>query len=349
MAAPIPPVAHFVWFGRSFPWLNWLAVRSAADRGGYERVLLHHEDDLSDAPHFRALAQDPRIECLRLDFHGLLESVAPVAPGIVEVGASLTDASQNNMKSDLARFALLWLHGGVYLDVDTVSIAALDDVRAAGGFFCGAHRLVWPWDVVRSRNPIRLGLAAVRSLGRDLLRRSPQGWRHFRRIEWLYPTEPNTGVLGSVPQHPVLLELLTRAARVSPQQLARSRGAVATDLLEEVVSGYQGDDLKVYPPEVFYPLGPEISEHWFRVHSPDKAPRLAEVLGPNTRVVHWYASVRAKQIVPVFDASYVKANRTRQLLSALSEAWVTGGESNGAYPEDSSAEPLPAARDAING
>lgn len=325
MTAPIPPIAHFVWFGQSFPWLNWLAVRSAADRGGFERVILHHADDLSEAPYFRDLAQDPRIECVRLDFHGLLERLAPVAPGIAEVGASLTDPSQNNMKSDLARFALLWLHGGVYLDTDTVTVASLDDLRAPGGFFCGAHRLVWPWAVVRSRNPLWLGVAAMRSLGRDLLRRYPQGWRHFRRIEWLYPTEPNTGVLGSEPEHPVLLELLTRAARVTPRQLAASRGAVATDLLEEVAAVYEGEGLKVYPPEVFYPLGPEISEHWFRLNPADKPLHLAEALGPGTRVVHWYASVRAKQIIPVFDAAYARKNRNRQLLSALSEPWVSSG------------------------
>lgn len=325
MTAPIPSIAHFVWFGRSFPWLNWLALRSAADRGGYERVVLHHADDLSGAPYFRDLAQDPGIECVRLDFLGLLESVAAVAPGIVEVGASLTDPSQNNMKSDLARFALLWLHGGVYLDTDTVSIAPLDDLRAAGGFFCGAHRLVWPWAVVKNRNPVRLGIGAVRSLGRDLLRRYPQGWRHFRRIEWLYPTEPNTAVLGAVPGHPVIGDLLKRAARVPPQQLARSRGAVATDLLEEVVAGYRGDELRVYPPEVFYPLGPEISEHWFRMSPIHKPLRLAEVLGPDTRIVHWYASVRAKQIIPLFDAAYARANRDRQLLSALSQPWVNLG------------------------
>lgn len=325
MPPPIPSIAHFIWFGQSFPWLNWLAVRSAADRGGFERVILHHADDLSEAPYFQALAADPRIECARLDFGELLQQLEPVAPGIAGVGAALTDPSQNNMKSDLARFALLWLYGGVYLDTDTVTISSLGDLLEPGGFFCGAHRLVWPWEVVKNRNPLRLGGAALRSLGRDLLRRYPQGWRHFRRIEWLYPTEPNTGVLGSVAEHPVLRELLTRAARVSPRQLAASRGAVATDLLEEVVAVYRGGGLTVYPPEVFYPLGPEISEHWFRLNPADKPLRLAEALGPDTRVVHWYASVRAKDIIPVFDAAYVRANRTRQLLSALSEPWANSG------------------------
>lgn len=322
MVAPIPPVAHFVWFGRSFPWLNWLAVRSAADRGGYERVLLHHQDDLRDVPHFQRLARDPRIECIRLDFQELLQSVAPMAPGILDLAEFVSDSSRNNMKSDLARFALLWRHGGVYLDMDTVSLASLDDLRAAGGMFCGAERLVWPKVVRDSRNPLVLGLAAARSMGRDLLRRHPHGWRHFRRIEWLYPVAPNPAVLGAVQGHPLLAQLLQRSALVSRRQLDRRREAVGPDLLQEIFTGYRGRDLKILPPDVFYPLGPEISEHWFRLHPVDKAPPLAEVLGPDTRVVHWYASVRTRQIVPEFDASYVRTNRTRQLLSALSETWA---------------------------
>ncbi len=319
MNSTIPPIAHFVWFGRSFPWLNWLAVRSAADKGGYDRVLLHHADDLSDSEYFQNLARDPRVECVRFDLRELLASVEPIAPGIIEVSAFLRNAA---MKSDLARFALLWLHGGVYLDTDTVSIAPLDDLRAAGGFFCGVHRLVWPWAVVKNRNPLRLGVSALRSMGRDLLRRYPQGWRYFRRIEWLYPLEPNTAILGSIARHPLLAELLSRAGRVSPELVAKSQGAVATDLLEEVVAGYRGGDLRLLPPEAFYPLGPEISEHWFRLNPTGKPLGLEEILGPDTRIVHWYSSVRAKQIIPVFDAAYVRENHRRQLLSALAEPWV---------------------------
>ncbi len=319
MPAPIPSIAHFVWFGQSFPWLNWLAVRSAADRGGYDRVFLYHTDDLSEAEHFQGLVHDPRIGCIRFDFQELLTSIESIAPGIGAVSASLKDPA---MKADLARLALLWRYGGAYLDMDTVSIAPLDDLRAVGGFFCGAERLVWPWAVRGSRNPLWLGLAIVRSGVRDLLRCHPSGWRYFRHIERLYPVGPSNAVLGAVPGHLLLGEILNGVTGLSTKRLAASRCAAGTDLLEEVLSRYRGDDVRVLPTEAFFPLGPEISEHWFRLHPRHRSVCPAEVVGPNTRVVHWYASVRAKHIIPIFDAAYVRENRSRQLLSALSAPWV---------------------------
>lgn len=323
MTSSIPPIAHFVWFGRTFPWLNWLAVRSAADRGGYERVILHHADSLEGLPYFRELVRDPRVECAPLDFTALLERVRKVAPGIMEVAGRISDRPA--MKSDLARMALLWLHGGVYLDMDTVSLEPLDDLREAGGFFCAMERLVWPKAVRASRNPLVLGAATLRSLTRDLLRRHPRGWQYFRRIERFFPLAVNGAVLGAAPGHPFLAELLSRAGALTPEDLARSRDSVGPDLLQDTLRAFGAGSVRVLPPEVFFPLGPEISEHWFRVCPAGTLPLLKEVLYPGTRVVHWYASVRAKGIIPIFDAAYARANHDRQLLSALSEPWVGSG------------------------
>jgi hypothetical protein len=75
----------------------------------------------------------------------------------------------------------------------------------------------------------------------------------------------------------------------------------------------------VHAPQVFYPLPPEISRHWFRIRD---AVRLDAVLSPETRVVHWYASVLATApIAPITPAS-VRAQRGRQLYSALVCAYV---------------------------
>ncbi|HQU15598.1 MAG: glycosyltransferase [Gammaproteobacteria bacterium] len=328
MTDSIPPIAHFVWFGRSFPWLNWLAVRSAADRGGYEQVILHHADDLSGAQYFVDLLRTPRVKCVHLDYLELVDRVIGVAPRIVEVAKWAADRPA--MQSDLARMALLWIYGGVYLDVDTVTVAPLDALRAAGGVFCGRERLVWPGVVRASRNPLVFGAAVLRSVTRDLLRRHPRGWRHFRRIEHWFPTAANGAVLGAAPGHPFLAELLGRAGALRPEDLVRSRNALGPELLQDALRGAgaaAATDIRVLPPEVFFPLGPEISEHWFRVHPPGKRPRLEEVLYPDTRVVHWYGSVRAREIMRVFDARYVRAHRDRQLLAELAAPWANpGGE-----------------------
>jgi hypothetical protein len=72
-------------------------------------------------------------------------------------------------------------------------------------------------------------------------------------------------------------------------------------------------ELVIHEPAVFYPLAPEISTHWFRT-----GPAALELaLRPQTRIVHWYASVRSKPYVALIDPNYVKAHRHTQLYSAL--------------------------------
>ena len=80
-----------------------------------------------------------------------------------------------------------------------------------------------------------------------------------------------------------------------------------------------GAGFVVHPPEVFYPLGPEISHQWFRVR-----PRVAldEALSPATRVVHWYASVENRALYERIDPAYVRAHAERQLFSALVRPFV---------------------------
>lgn len=318
--ASIPPIAHFVWFGKSFPWLNGLAVRSAVDRGGYEQVIVHYADDLRGVQYFRDLSGHPRVRCAPLSFPELLRSVAGVAPGLMKVGEWV--ANRPAMKSDLARMALLWLHGGVYLDVDTVSIAPLDDLRQSCGFFCGEERLVWSTAVRSSRNPLVWGAAALRSFSRDLLRRHPDGWRHFRRIEQWFPLAANGAVMGAAPSHPFVAELLARAGALRAEDLARSRDALGPDLLQNALLEAGSADVTVLPPEWFFPLGPEISEHWFRLHWPGRRPRIEEVLHPDTHIVHWYGSVRARENIRIFDAEHVRLYRDRQLLAELAAPWV---------------------------
>ncbi len=309
----IPPVAHFLWFGPELPWVYALALRSAAARGGFERVVLHHEDDLGRSPGFVDLAGRPSVETRRLD----PERVAASAPR----GGALVDLLRRlrapAARANLVRAALLAAEGGVYLDLDTVTVASLAPLRAEASFFCGLERLVFPGELKRSRSPARWSAALARTALRDLCRRAPEGWRHFRRIEPFYPRAANNAVLGAEPGHPLLAELLERMAAMPPA-LQTVRFALGTHLLQAVVQGAEGTaaarGLRVYEPPVFYPLGPEISEHWFRF---TPRPRPDEALLPETRVVHWYASVRTRGVVERIDPAYVRANAHRQLFSAL--------------------------------
>ena len=310
----IPATAHFIWFGPQFHWIYGLALRSAALKGGFERVILHHADDLRATPGWAVLKDTPGVETR------VLEPLA-VLRGTPDLGASLADLYRKlerpASRANMVRAAILATQGGVYLDTDTVTVGDFQPLLRAG-VFCGEERIVFPsraiwsgkfWLLVRGYFLHRL---------RDRYRRQPDGWRGFRTIEHRYPRAVNNAVLGAEPEHPFIMDLLEGMVRM-PKWRQTVRFALGTHLLQKKVAAYQGDDLVVHPPEVFYPLPPEISEHWFK--ETDQV-RLEEALLADTRVVHWYGSVRTKELVPKVGPEYVRDLADSQLFSALALAFL---------------------------
>lgn len=313
----IPAKAHFIWFGDGLHWAHALSMISAAQRGGFDEVVLHHADDLTKAPAKAALdaAEAAGMITLRpLDAEATLEATGPQGGALADLFRSL---SQPAARANMVRAALLYTEGGVYLDTDTITVADLTPLRSAGAF-CGVERVVFPEHVRRSMNPLVQARAYTQTTLRDVMRRLPSGWRAFRKIEGAYPVAANNAVLASAPGH-AFTEGLLRAMLDLPPARQQVRFALGTHLLQQQLKVYQGPGLVVHPPEIFYPLGPEISEHWFRR---TRRPDPAAVLSPETRVVHWYASVRTKQIVPQIDPAYIHAHAKHQLFSALARPFV---------------------------
>ena len=307
-ALPIPAVAHFIWFGASLPWVYRLAIRSAAIRGGFERVVLHHEPALRDSADVDELTAIVGVELRPLDPEAVLEA-APNGGVLVDVYRSVTWPAA---RANLMRAAILYAEGGVYLDTDTVTVRSFDMLRNDTAF-CGEERVVYPAGVRGSRDPEVRATAWLRGSVRAVLRTLPGGWRGFRRIEGWYPRAVNNAVLGAAPRHPFIEQLLRAMAQV-PAESRTVRFALGTHLLQREVARWRGPpEVAVHPPAVFYPLGPEISTHWFRTGTAN----LDDVIRPETRLVHWYASVRTRELVPRIDRAYVEARADRELFSAL--------------------------------
>jgi hypothetical protein len=303
----IPAVAHFVWIGRALPWAHALAITSAARCAGLSRVVLHHTDPPGEGAGWDAVAREPGVQLARLRPLPLLQRVADLGDRLAAVYRSLdTPAARANV----LRVAILHGQGGVYLDTDTLTVAPLGPLLHAPAF-CGLEHVVLPRAVRASRNPAVWAGVVARSMVRDLLRRLPRGYRGFARISDRFALAANNAVLGAEPGHPLLHAMLRAMVDLDPAR-RRVRFALGTHLLQDTIAARPGE-IVLHPPEVFYPLAPEISEHWFRVRS---RVDLDEVIGPATRVVHWYASVRTRAIVPRIDATYVREHRTRQLFSA---------------------------------
>lgn len=308
---PIPLRAHFIWLGAELPWVHVLAIRSAAERGGFERVVLHHDEDLSGAPHYGALRAIANFELRRLDVQALFEGCRPFAQALGPIYERLP---RPPIRKDLVRVAILYTEGGVYLDLDTVTVRSLAPLCADTDAFCGEERIVFPGSVRHSRNPLVQLVALLRNGMRDVLGYVPNGWAAFRAIERFYPRAVNGAVLASAPGGAFVTRALERIVELPPEVQIRTCG-IGPHLLQELATKFEPPDLTVHAPPVFYPLGPEVSRHWFYVRG--HRGRLQEVLLPETRVVHWYGSVKTDLLTSVIDPDYVRANARRQLFSEL--------------------------------
>lgn len=318
----IPAVAQFLWFGRELPWIYGLALRSAALRGGFAAVVLHHADPLEGTPGWDLALGTPGVEARPLRPEALLEGVGPLGGALADLYRRL---GQPAARANLLRAALLYTEGGVYLDTDTVTLGSLAPLLGAG-VFCGEEHLCLPEELFRTLHPGRWARALLLLALRDGFRRLPEGYRLFPRVAPLYWRRVNNAVLGGAPGHPFLAALLRGMVELPARRQLR-RYVLGTHLLGQTVARWQGgageargaEDrgaLVVHPPPLFYPLGPEISEHWFRRR---RRVDLRSALAPETLVVHWYASVRTRAIVPQVTPAYVRQHLGRQLFSALVE------------------------------
>ncbi len=313
----IPKRTHFCWIGPRLPWAYAFAVLSAAARGGMDEVILHHTDALEDGPVLRALRQTPGIRLSHTDPRACL---APVQAAL-GLGEGLTELyfrlSSPVMRADVLRAAILYSQGGVYLDLDTLTVAPLAPLLGVEQFI-GQEYIVWPHWVRSSRSPWVWARHLTLDAMRKAMRRAPQGWRAFRHVQGLYFRGVNNAVMGGAPGAPLFEIYLRAMAALPPARLAEPY-ALGPDLLQAIVDRDPPPGLTSHAPEVFYPLPPEISEHWFRPCA-DSGAALGAVLGPDTRVAHWYASVRTKSRVAQISPGYVRAHRQDQLYSAMVSA-----------------------------
>lgn len=307
MGEIVPARLHFCWIGSEMPWVYAFAVLSAAARSGMDEILLHHTDELAEGPALAAMRAAPRVALRRVDAVALLKGAETAlgVDGLVAVYGRTTKPAQ---QADMLRVAILYLQGGIYLDLDTVVVADLRGLLG-GRQFIGCEYIVWPGWVRKSRNPF----VWARALGLDVLRKGlrvlPGGWRGFRLVENWYFRGINNAVLGGVAGAPLFAAALRAMAALPDQNI--SAYALGPDLFQRLVADVAA--VVVHKPGIFYPLPPEISEHWFRFGRAG----ITAVLRPETLVVHWYASVRSRAHVARIDPDFIRAHRQNQLYAAL--------------------------------
>ncbi len=299
----IPNRLIFIWFGTRFPYGNLLALRSARRLFKPEEIVLIVEDpervraQLGEKGIDGAAWPELRLEAADASWFDGLPHVAELARELFTSQPPLSPATRAN----LIRLAALYKRGGVYLDFDTITVRDPAPLLAKSGF-CGTESLALPAGLFHNLNPLRWVAAGLRLGARQLLANVPGGWRLFRPLEGLYVDGANNAVIGAQAGHP-FLETCFRLMAALPAGERRKRFRLGTHLLQQAVKTGRLDGFVVLPTAYFYPLGPEISSHWFK---PGTATQLDKMLLPETFVVHWYNSVESRFLKQELTPEWVK-------------------------------------------
>ena len=285
-APRIPNRYHFIWFGNDFPTTNRIAIESCVRHCSGSEVILWHADELSKNREFRSLSR-LGVRTRRMSPNVWFPNDAPDLPfDAPRLNRIWHQVESHVSRSNLARAAALYYHGGVYLDMDVLVVRNLEPLLTHPAFV-GKEHLVWPECARRGASLQRYVKSPILDLWRRVSASVPGGERLFLGAAPLYPQAVNGAILGARAAHPFLATLLQATAEVPNDEWA-VKHRLGTHVLQRCVRGYHEDDLAVLPPEALYPLGPEVSRQYFRYR---RDPRPDSVMSAATFAVHWYASV----------------------------------------------------------
>src|SRR6185295_10272918 len=122
-----------------------------------------------------------------LDIGALLDEPAlPDRARLRQVWDQLVDARRWAALSDILRYLVLYREGGVYLDLDTITVRDLRPLLVAPGF-CGRERILVDAAVHRRGSPLRYFRTGPLDAVRWICSRTERGIGRFARIAHLYP------------------------------------------------------------------------------------------------------------------------------------------------------------------
>ena len=314
--AGIPNTYRFVWSGRSFPKLYALAIDSVLVADPAARVVIHCFGEAPASAHFLRATCDPRVTVERVEPTEIFNALPAHLRRVADIYESLP-TSAASAQSNLLRYALLYLHGGVYLDFDTVTVRPLNNLTD-GACFIGAER-VWSLDERRVAGEFRVV-------------RSPAGlcWLVIWVLKWLDAAlfdgrlrlasrtrrlnarftklQANNAVIGAAPQAEFLDRLL-RSAHSADPKIRYSTGPTLIDRVART-SPHLVD---VLPPEYFYGVEPAESFRFFLDHTlklhPDAA--LIHYVGSNSSRFLNKRKIPARSLIAQLAASVGPAGLSR--------------------------------------
>ena len=315
--SPIPNRFVFVWDDNFFPYTAYLAIRAVAARAAPEAITLLKTPALDGVANFERLRRE--VECLRpvdIDLPGWLEEAAlPCSRELLAANQFLKERNFYGSVSDLLRTLYLHLHGGVYLDTDTIALRPFAPLLEAGAFVAQEHILV-DSKTFKKNSRWRYLRTAPLTLLRDLCSRGTGGVAVFQMLAPLYRLAVHNATMGFRPRHSLTRDILLRMAERYPQRPSRYP-LLGPDTIQDLIGENQYPDLVVLPPRCFSPLGPVMTFQYFhRRPARTLASLERRLIHDDTYAVHWSNNGTIAKLVPNGDAD-LAALKDHQLFSQL--------------------------------
>lgn len=315
----IPNQLHFIWFGDSIPDFARIAVISALEKNPGASATLWHDGEFSRSTDLWKL-KARGVALRKIDPNALFSELAETAPELPagDLKRLYVELTTPAAKANMIRLVVLYLHGGIYLDTDTLTLKSFAPLRKLSAF-CGEEPTLWP-----AGTALLDPRALVMSEVRRVCSLWPRGFRFHNRMLRHFTMAANNAVVGARARHPFFAAMLARAASL-PESQRKRRYRLGTHLLQETLREFKTrpcppeDRMTVLSSRHFYPLGPEISRHYFRRYADPRAIS-DEVLSDETYAIHWYASVsdlRAR------DDHFIRETANENLYSALCRRHVS--------------------------
>ena len=293
----IPSQYFYIWSGKSFPYLNLLAVKSLllADSSATVAVYMVGPEPQNEI--FENLRALQRVSIVGIEPEEIFSQLPDDVKSVGEIFFKIPESSAS-ARSNILRYALLYLNGGVYLDFDTVITRSMADLSVHQSYV--GEEIVWVGDEDRVAGKwwVCLYPKNLFWLTSWLLRRADSAWcggrlgiaRLLQRTESIWSKkQPNNAVMGAVAQAPFIRELL-RACLDTDFSV---RYATGPTLVSRIAADFP-QLVTVLPTECFYAIAPGESFRFFA----DQTLTL-----PSEAYLIHYAASNHKKLIPNIDAT----------------------------------------------
>jgi glycosyltransferase involved in cell wall biosynthesis len=307
----IPNKYFYIWSGNSFPYLNLLAVKSLLLAETKATVVVFIVGPEPQNENFENLRVLERVSVVSIEPENIFSRLPSDIKGVGTIFHKIPESSAS-ARSNILRYALLYLNGGIYLDFDTVVTRSLSDLAGHQCFIGEENVWVGDEDRVAGKWWVCLYPKNLFWLASWLLRRADSAWfsgklqiaRVLEKTDAIWSKiQPNNAVMGAVAQSPFVRELLLECLDTD----FTVRYATGPTLVSQVATNFP-HLVSILPVNFFYSVAPGESFRFF-------SDRTLEL--PSEAYLIHYAASNHKKLIPTIDATCSWSRSTDTVMAGL--------------------------------